>query len=380
MMTTRREFLKLAAAAPGVTAIGGVASLWQRPGPLLSAGQRIQAFCIDFNWVRGGFAPPGHWAAADPKAHVDWYAALGANVIQTFAVSCNGYGWYQKGRVPPQPGLQHNFLPEVVELAHQRGMLAMGYFCVGANSRWGASHPTLSYGTPSNVHIPFTDQYLDFLSQSLTDAMKKTGMDGTMLDWVWNPAEKLRTQGWLPAEQRLYTQLTGKTFPASGTPGAEDKLEYERKAIDRCWARIKAARDQANPRCVLWLSVNNLSQPSIKDSPMLRQVDWLMNESPDPNLYALGRHLAGAKTRMIQNEVGWPTHDARKFLSDPRHRDLDLYGFAEPEENSLPLPIEEYLRRPVEAFKPQERRSANNYNIAALARFYRGMPMEAVLP
>jgi hypothetical protein len=34
----------------------------------------IHAFCIDFNWqVRGNdlwFAAPGHWAGADPAAHV----------------------------------------------------------------------------------------------------------------------------------------------------------------------------------------------------------------------------------------------------------------------------------------------------------------------
>jgi hypothetical protein len=78
--------------------------------------------------------------------------------------------------------------------------------------------------------------------------------------------------------------------------------------------------------------------------------------------------------------VGWASHDAKNFLADPHNRGLDLYGFAEPGENSLPLPIEEYLQKPVDAFKGKDRRSANNYNLAALARFYRGMPMDAVLP
>jgi len=67
----------------------------------------IKAFCIDFNWGPGGvngFAGPGVWADASPEEHVRWYAGLGANVIQTFAVSCNGYAWYQGGLVPPQPG------------------------------------------------------------------------------------------------------------------------------------------------------------------------------------------------------------------------------------------------------------------------------------
>ena len=73
------------------------------------AGRPIKAFCVDFNWGPGGpngFPNPGHWADADPAAHVAWYEQLGANVIQTFAVSCNGYAWYQGGKIPAQPGLE----------------------------------------------------------------------------------------------------------------------------------------------------------------------------------------------------------------------------------------------------------------------------------
>jgi hypothetical protein len=190
-------------------------------------------------------------------------------------------------------------------------------------------------------------------------------MDGTMIDWLWNPHDSLRAQGWLPAEQKLFTQLTGKAFPASGQPAAEAKLEYDRKAINRCWARIKQARDQANRDCILWLSVNDLSRPCIKDSPLLRQVDWVMNESPDPRLYEIGRRLAGPRTRMIQNEVGWTNHDAKSFLADPSHRSLDLYGFAEPEENSLPLAIDEYLKRPVDSFKGTDRACISSMTLYA---------------
>ena len=68
--------------------------------------QPIRAFCIDFNWHNGRFAEPGHWADADPAAHVKWYKDLGANCIQTFVLSCNGYAWYKGGPIPPQPGLR----------------------------------------------------------------------------------------------------------------------------------------------------------------------------------------------------------------------------------------------------------------------------------
>ena len=46
-------------------------------------------------------------------------------------------------------------------------MLVMGYFCIGANSKWGKDHPGLSYDAPSDIHIPFTDEYLDYLSRSM---------------------------------------------------------------------------------------------------------------------------------------------------------------------------------------------------------------------
>jgi hypothetical protein len=152
---TRRKLLERVATAAGAASLMSAASASRASGGPVAIPAQIKAFCIDFNWVGGKFAPPGHWADASPAEHVAWYHGLGANVIQTFAVSCNGYAWYYGGQVPAQPGLEHNFLAEVVELAHRQGMLAMAYFCVGANSKWGADHPDLSYGTPSTLHIPF---------------------------------------------------------------------------------------------------------------------------------------------------------------------------------------------------------------------------------
>jgi hypothetical protein len=378
-MITRRAFLKGLSFAAGMPGGANAITLYDGTAKSIVVPSQIKAFCIDFNWVDANgkmkFAPPGHWADASPEEHVRWYEDLGANVIQTFAVSCNGYAWYRHGFVPPQPGLKHDFLPEVVKLGHKKGMLVMGYFCVGANSKWGKDHPDLSYGTPFTPHIPFTDQYLDYLCKAMEDGVKKTGIDGYMIDWVWNPSEKLREKGWLPAEQRLFTQLTGRPFPENGYPPGEEKIEYERKAINRCWARIKESRDRANAKCILWLSVNNMANPTIHNSPMLKQVNWVMNESPDANLYRLGREMIGAQTRMLQNVVGWPAHNAEKFLADPKNRALDLYGFAMPRANSLPLPIKEYLSKPVDDFTKQGIFSINDRNIAALARFYRGLPL-----
>lgn len=50
--------------------------------------------------------------------------------------------------MPEQPGLKHDFLPEVVKLGHKEGMKVMGYFCIASNPRWAEMHPELSYGSP----------------------------------------------------------------------------------------------------------------------------------------------------------------------------------------------------------------------------------------
>ena len=133
-MFSRREFLKAAGPAAAIASRAGAAN----PPPIPPPG-KIKSFCIDFNWHReegprtwfNDFASPGHWADASPEEHVLWYEALGANVIQTFAVSCNGYAWYKNGVVPPQPGLKYDFLTDVVKLGHQRGHAGDGLLLRG---------------------------------------------------------------------------------------------------------------------------------------------------------------------------------------------------------------------------------------------------------
>jgi hypothetical protein len=373
---SRRTFLSW----PATALVGSKileASDFETPKP-------IHAFCIDFNWRRprlpgwnNDFAKPGHWANASPKEHVAWYENLGVNVIQTFCISCNGWAWYKGGFVPPQPGLEHNFLPEMVELGHKKNMLVLGYVCAGANTKWGMDHPSLSYGTPSDLHIPFTDEYLDYFCRSIEDVVKKAGIDGFMIDWVWNPNHKLREKGWIDSEKKLFTKLTNQPFPASGKPGPEDLLAYERAAIGRCWSRVHETAKNANRNCIIWLSCNELSNPTVANSRMLQQVDWVLNEGPDEKYYQAATRMIGPQTRLLQGLVGWPTHDARAILSEPRARKIDLYGFAEPGDNSLPRPIAEYLKRPLTAFKGNDPIVANDRNIATFARWLKGLPFDS---
>ncbi len=333
----------------------------------------IKAYCIDFNWgARRSFARPGTWKNSDPAAHVAWYKSMGANVIQTFCVSCNGYAWYKNGFVPEQPGLKHDFLPEVVKLGHSEGMLVFGYFCISANPKWAKDHPELSYGAPATYHIPYTDEYLDYLSKSISDAVKRTGIDGFMIDWLWQPRRQSTKGKWIECEKKLFKQLMGMPFPGEEKLTKEQDLAYSRKAIDRCWKAIRAAAKDANPKCIVWVTSNHMNHPHVINSDMYRQADWLMNECGDMKRIQAVRSMVGRHTRLITCLARWNNKDATKVVPEALRAGVGLYGFTKPrQQDSGLVPLEPILSRPVMELKGDDR------NIAVLARAYHGVSVDS---
>lgn len=346
--------------------------------PKASEIKDIKAYCLDFNWVntkrhRKPFAGPGTWATADPAAHVAWYKAIGANVIQTFCVSNNGYAWYKNGYVPEQPGLKHDFLPEMVKLGHQEGMLVFGYFCIGANGKWAADQPEHSYGVSTGYHIPYTDKYLEYLSQSIGDAVKRTGIDGFMIDWLWMPTRRETKGLWLESEKQLYTQLMNEPFPGEDEVKKNGKYDtYARKAIDRTWKTIHKAAKDANPDCIIWLTSNHLNHAHVVNSDMYQQADWIMNESGDMKRIEQVKGMIGKHTRLITCLARWNNQDATKVVPEALAAGVGLYGFAAPRNNGGTIGLEKFMEKPVNELKEDDR------NIAVLARAYHGMPIEAV--
>lgn len=328
----------------------------------------IRAFSVDFNWqVKGTFrfADPGDWADADPAAQVKWCKEAGVNCIQTFILSCNGHAWYKGGPIPEQPGLKHDFLTEVAKQGHQQKMLVMGYYCISANSLWGKNHPDQSYGTPSTHHIPLTKDYVEYLCRSVRDVLKRTEIDGFMLDWMQNTSGK-----WLDCEKTMYAELMGVPFPGADKVTAADKAAFDQKAVERCWTSIRDTARGVKPDCILW--------PNFLHHVNLEGVDWLLNEGPDPRETEAAEQRLGARpVRLIQNQVGWPNHDARKVFSKSKYNTWDFYGFAAPYDNGLPLPVADYLGKPIDEFKGTDRMAINDKNIAALVRFYLGKPVES---
>ena len=341
--------------------------------------ENIKAYCLDFNWApthrRGRpFAEPGKWAAADPKAHVEWYKTIGANVIQTFCVSTNGYAWYKDGFVPEQPGLKHDFLPEVVKLGHAEGMKVFGYFCIASNPRWAELHPDQSYGSPTTYHIPYTDEYLDFLSKSIADAVTRTGIDGFMIDWVWMPNRKATEGRWLDCEKKLYQQLMGEPFPGEEQLGEKSAkyTEYSRKAIDRCWKTIHKAAKDANPECLIWLTVNHINHPHVVDSDMYQQADWLMNEAGSLEAIRKVEGMVGDHTRLITCMALWNGQDASVAVPEAMQAGVGLYGFTAPKNNEGLVPLDPIFSRQVSELTGDDR------NIAVLARAYHGRSIHAL--
>ncbi|MCH7224887.1 hypothetical protein [Haloferula sp. A504] len=366
-MTLRRTLLALALLLPTGHA----------PAATPDEPETIKAYCLDFNWVptnrRGKpFAKPGQWAGADPAAHVEWYKTIGANVIQTFCVSTNGYAWYKDGFVPEQPGLKHDFLPEVVKLGHAEGMQVFGYFCIASNPRWAELHPEQSYGSPTTYHIPYTDEYLDFLSKSIGDAVKRTGIDGFMIDWVWMPKRQSTEGKWLDCEKKLYQQLMGEPFPGEDKLTPAQDTAYSRKAIDRCWKAIRKAAKDANPDCKIWLTVNHINHPHVVNSDMYREADWLMNEAGSVEAIRKVEPMVGEDTRMITCMALWNGQDASVAVPEAMEAGIGLYGFTAPRNNDGLVPLDKIFSRQVFELSGDDR------NIAVLARAYHGMSVHAL--
>jgi len=335
----------------------------------------FKSYCLDFNWGEGGpneFAEPGLWADADPQEHVKWYKDLGVSVIQTFIVSCNGYSWYRNSVVPSQPGLKYDFLPEMVRLGHKEGMKVMGYLCIGSNTRWGEENPDYSYGYPSDLHIPFTKKYLEYLDAIIRDALKKTGIDGFMIDWFYQP-NRNSTQGkWLQSEKERYNELMGKPFPGESKLSEEDYNQYSRLAIESCWDVIYKAAKETNPSTIIWLTCFDITHPHIINSKMFRQVDWLMNEEGDLNKIDSIRNMVGKDTDLITCLAGWNKKDAKDMVVKALQQDVGLYGFARPNKNSLLPPVAHYLSLPIDSFINDDR------NIATFARVYNDLPLDFI--
>jgi hypothetical protein len=254
-------------------------------------------------------------------------------------------------------------------------MKVFGYFCAGSNTKWGLEHPDLSYGIPSAPHIPYTTQYLDYLCASIEDAIKKTGIDGVFIDWLWNPGtvmEPYPPLKWLDCEQVMFAELMNQPFPGTEKINPEIELQFRRKAIDRCWKRIRNAVKSTNPDCLIWLTSCQLTSSDIAGSDMLKEVDWVLNEAGDIATTGSVRNMLGSQTRLVTCLASWNGQDPAKVIPTAISAQVGLYGFTKPALGSMMPPVDCYLSKSLDSLKGDER------NIAMLARAYNNLPFGSI--
>ena len=341
----------------------------------------IKAYCIDLNWEKfygkPRLARPGAFGKSDPAAHFAWYKMMGVNVIQTFCVSTVGYAWYKDGFVPAQPGLKHDYLRELVALGHAEGMCVFGYFTIGSNPRWAQLRPDQNYGggkdgeISGGYHVIYTDEYLEFLSKSITDAVSKTDIDGFMIDWLWQPTRKQTNGKWIEAEKKLYKQLMGKPYPGDEALTRREEQAYSRKALTRAWRAIRKAAKDANPNCIVWLTVNKMDHPHVLGSEIYQEIDWLMNEAGDMERIHEVKEMIGEHTRLITCMAAWTGVNATEVVPQALKAGVGLYGFSDPKGKNVET-LAALLAKPVWGLKGEDR------NIATLARAYNGVRLDTV--
>ena len=164
----------------------------------------------------------------------------------------------------------------------------------------------------------------------MKDVLVKTDIDGFQLDWMFSPPllRKEKKVRWMACEQKMYQELFGRPFPGKDKIDAKEEVEFQRRALDRCWGRIREAAKSTKPDCIVWLSCYNLKSPQVVGSRMLRETDWLIDEHYDPAYLESARKQVGARTKLLQCMCGWEEDDPRKVVDDPRLADVGFYGFA----------------------------------------------------
>ncbi|MDR0336311.1 MAG: twin-arginine translocation signal domain-containing protein [Planctomycetaceae bacterium] len=388
--STRRHFLKQSGALAASAALTGILQPdWI--SPIQAADQTnddepIRTFTIDFNYNQNGSpATPGRWADADPKEHVKWYSDLGCNTITTFTIALNGYAWYKNGVVPEQPGLKYDFLTDIVQLAHQKKMKVMGYFCIGNNARWETELNDSCY-KEGLQRIPFTKAYLDYLCASIGDSLKKTDMDGFMLDWFHNPGggrSPLPPLQWLPCEQEMYQELMDEKFPGKEKMTTEIELTFRRKSIERVWQQIKTTAKQIKPNCFIWLSSYDIKSLEYEGTSLLKEIDYLQSEYVDIQGMQEAHKYIGTQTKLIFCTANAKDQDSfLKLVDDAMKHKIGTNDFARADANSIKPPIAHYLAKPIEHFKVKANEfnhvQAIDFHIAVLARAYNHLPLNYV--
>src|SRR6185295_16855554 len=142
---------------------------------------------------------------------------------------------------------------------------------------------------------------------------------------------------------RMWGELMGEKFPSTGPPPAQAALEYDKRAMARAWQHIQSAAG-ATRKATIWTNHPFVEQekPMWEGHRMLKEVDWVLNESPDIRWLAWLQKQVGEKTLVVQNLCGWPEHDAVAWKKI-NTRKFGLYGFAQADVNTT-YPLDSFKK------------------------------------
>ncbi len=126
----------------------------------------------------------------------------------------------------------------------------------------------------------------------------------------------------------MFRQLMGESPPPVDRLPERLVIEFDRRAMEFAWVRIREATHQVRP-VTIWTNhpFRRANDPLWTGHRLLAEADWVLNEAPDLALVPWLSAQTGPHTLLIQNLCGWPTHDAALWPQvDPSR--YGFYGFA----------------------------------------------------
>ena len=285
----------------------------------------IKSFNVDFNWLNGMYAPPSAFCGADAATLAEWYEKMGCDNFWTFAVSYNGYAWYDSKYSPKIEGLKGNFTKDCVEEGHKRGMSVFAYHCLAANPVIEKKYPEWSRHREDDCfNLIFCEEYIDLFCKMIAESIAECDYDGLVIDWFRCPHN--RDAEWTPKEQQEFKLLMGYDWDINISKA--EICEYEKRSIERAWKKIKATVVSVKD-IPIWTNqpFEEPDDPIWNGNILMKEADYILNESPKLELLEWLKAESGEKTVIVQNLCGWTEH-SMEDMKNFDFKDLGFFGFA----------------------------------------------------
>lgn len=293
--------------------------------------EKLKSFNIDFNWLEKKCAPANVFSNADVVKLVDWYEKLGCNNFWTFAVSFNGYAWYDSKLSPKIEGLKGNFTKDCVIEGHKRGMSVFAYHCLGDNPVVAKKYPSWRRNSDLDyITMIFCDEYIDWFCEAIKESISECDYDGLVIDCFRCP--KNRSGTWDEKEIDLYNLLMDTPYSVDISDAQID--EFNKRTIQRAWTKIKTAVKSVKD-IPIWTNqpFDFADDPVWNGNILMKEADYILNECPDFSLLEWLKKESGPNTCIVQNLCGWADHDLSSFTKEVS-KDIGLFGFAAADPNT----------------------------------------------